>query len=111
MFGKFVIAYLDDILIYSPSKPIHATHVKQVLTHLLENQLFMKVGKCEFHISSILFLGCIFNPDKVLMDQSKVVDVKKYSYKIVYIQLYTDCSLTWHAQSLCSTVYNRGCTF
>lgn len=52
MLGKFVTAYIDDILIYSPDKPTHIQHVKKVLARLLENQLYATGEKCEFRIST-----------------------------------------------------------
>ncbi|KAG1941502.1 retrotransposable element [Pimephales promelas] len=53
---RFVIVYIDDILIYSSSLPEHHQHVKVVLQRLREHQLFLKLEKCEFHQESIQFL-------------------------------------------------------
>ena len=47
---QFVYVYLDDILIYSPDISSHRNHVSQVLQRLLENQLYVKAEKSEFHI-------------------------------------------------------------
>lgn len=47
--GKFVIAYIDDILIHSPDLKSHVTQVKKVLQLLGENHLYVKGEKCEFH--------------------------------------------------------------
>jgi hypothetical protein len=46
-------------------------HVQQVLQHLLENQLFIKVEKCEFHRSTIPFLGFIMAAGSVQMDPGR----------------------------------------
>lgn len=59
MLGQFVIAYISDILIYSPTHQSHIDHVKQVLAHLLENQLYVQGEKCEFNVSAVTFLGYI----------------------------------------------------
>ncbi|KAK3545878.1 hypothetical protein QTP70_016572 [Hemibagrus guttatus] len=48
--NKYVVAYIDDILIYSKSEEEHQGHVRTVLTRLLENQLYVKAEKCEFHV-------------------------------------------------------------
>lgn len=48
MLRRYVIAYSDDILIYSPSHEDNARHVKRVLSRLRENQLYVKGEKCEF---------------------------------------------------------------
>lgn len=47
-------------------------HVRQVLTKLQENQLYVKGGKCEFHMSSTAFLGYVIGPEGVSIDQDKV---------------------------------------
>lgn len=57
MLNKFVFVHLDDILIFSQSISQHIQHVRKVLQRLLENQLYVKAEKCEFHKSSVCFLG------------------------------------------------------
>ncbi|KAL4360540.1 hypothetical protein GQ457_04G019860 [Hibiscus cannabinus] len=54
---KFVIVFIDDILIYSRSKDGHAKHLRDVLQTLREHQLFAKFSKCEFWLSKVAFLG------------------------------------------------------
>ena len=49
MIDKFVFVYLDDILIFSRNLVEHVTHVRSVLRRLLDNSLFVKAEKCEFH--------------------------------------------------------------
>lgn len=61
MLGKFVIAYLDDILVYSPILEAHISHVKAILVHLLKHHLSVKAEKCEFHASQFKFLGYLIN--------------------------------------------------
>ncbi|XP_015224357.1 PREDICTED: RNA-directed DNA polymerase homolog [Cyprinodon variegatus] len=53
----FVFVYIDDILIYSKDLSEHKKHVRLVLQRLLENKLFVKAEKCEFHQPSVTFLG------------------------------------------------------
>ncbi|KAI4885455.1 hypothetical protein NFI96_014403 [Prochilodus magdalenae] len=72
MIGRFVIAYIDDILVYSPDLPTHVRHVREVLTRLLEHQLYVKGEKCEFHQGSVSFLGYVISPAGVVMDDRKV---------------------------------------
>ena len=45
---KFVIVFIDDILVYSPSEDVHADHLRQVLQILRDQQLYAKFSKCEF---------------------------------------------------------------
>ena len=68
----FVYVYLDDILIYSPVLETHKKHVELVLQRLLQNQLFVKAEKSEFHADTISFLGFIVATGRVQMDPAKV---------------------------------------
>ncbi len=72
MVDRFVFVYLDDILIFSQNERDHVQHVRRVLQRLLENCLFAKVEKCEFHARSIPFLGFILSPEGIRMDPAKV---------------------------------------
>ncbi|XP_075894338.1 uncharacterized protein LOC142896522 [Nelusetta ayraudi] len=72
MLNKHVFVYLDDILIYSRTKEDHIHHVQAVLQRLLENSLFVKAEKCEFHVSSVAFLGYIIGQGSIEMDPAKV---------------------------------------
>jgi hypothetical protein len=72
---KFVVVFIDDILIYSQSEEEHVDHLKMVLQRLWEHQLYAKLSKCEFWIDEVLFLGHIINKDGLAMDPKKVVDI------------------------------------
>ena len=72
MINKFVVVYLDDILVFSRSESEHTQHVRTVLQRLLENKLFVKAEKCEFHSSSVEFLGHVLEKGAVKADPKKV---------------------------------------
>jgi hypothetical protein len=72
---KFVVVFIDDILIYSQSEEEHVNHLKMVLQRLREHQLYAKLSKCEFWIDEVLFLGHIINKDGLAVDTKKVVDI------------------------------------
>ncbi|KAG1930726.1 hypothetical protein F2P79_022123, partial [Pimephales promelas] len=72
MLHQRVIVYSDDILIYSDSLEEHVQDVRSVLKRLIDNQLYAKVSKCEFHRTRISLLGYIISANGVLMDDSKV---------------------------------------
>ncbi|WVZ80927.1 hypothetical protein U9M48_028360 [Paspalum notatum var. saurae] len=56
---KFVVVFIDDILIYSKSEKEHEEHLKIVLTRLREHKLYAKFGKCAFWLKEVSFLGHI----------------------------------------------------
>ena len=72
MLNQFVFVYLDYMLIYSLPAQENVIHVRQVLQHLLENQLFVKAAKFEFHRSTISFLGYIIAAGQIQIDPDKV---------------------------------------
>ena len=78
MLNRFVFVYLDDILVFSKSLAEHVQHVRLVLQRLLENQLFVKAEKCEFHVPSTSYLGYIISEGQMSMDPSKVTAVSEW---------------------------------
>ena len=79
MLNICVFVYLDDILIFSKTKQDHVQHVRRVLQRLLENQLFVKAEKCEFHVPEVSFLGFIVGTGNVQMDPAKTRAVTGWS--------------------------------
>jgi esterase/lipase superfamily enzyme len=69
---EFVIAYLDDIVIYSNSKKKHVQHVKKILQRLREANIQVDVNKCEFHITETKFLEMIVDRDDIKMNLEKI---------------------------------------
>ena len=63
--NRYVFVYLDDILVFSETLEEHVAHVRLVLQRLLENRLFAKAEKCEFHRSTVQFLGFVVSRGKL----------------------------------------------
>lgn len=72
MINQFVFVFLDDILIFSRTLSEHSSHVRRVLQRLLENQLFVKAEKCEFHRNTMGFLGYVVSAGTLKMDCTKI---------------------------------------
>ncbi|GKC99641.1 putative reverse transcriptase domain-containing protein, partial [Tanacetum coccineum] len=75
---KFVIVFINDILIYSKSKEKHEVHLKLVLELLKKQKLFAKFSKCEFWLQEVHFLGHEVNNDGIHVDLSKIEAVKNW---------------------------------
>src|SRR5512143_2178231 len=69
---KFVVVFIDDILIYSRTKEEHEEHLRLALEKLREHQLYAKFSKCEFWLSEVKFLGHVISAGGVAVDPSNV---------------------------------------
>jgi len=69
---KFVVVFIDDILIYSRTRKEHAEHLRTALNILREKQLYAKLSKCELWMSEIQFLGHVISAQGIAVDPSKV---------------------------------------
>jgi hypothetical protein len=72
---KFVVVFIDDILVYSNSTDEHEEHLRVVLQRLWDHQLYAKFSKCEFWIDEVSFLGHVISPEGIVVEPGKVRDV------------------------------------
>ena len=72
----FIIAYLDDILIYSKTLLKHKQHVRTILQCLKQRRLLFKLEKCEFHQFDVEFLEFVIETQEVRMNSIKLKVVK-----------------------------------
>ncbi|GJW99123.1 reverse transcriptase domain-containing protein [Tanacetum coccineum] len=75
---KFVIAFIDVILIYSKSKEEHEVHLRLVMELLKKEKLYAKSSKCEFWLQEMHFLGHVVNQNGIHVDPSKIKMVKNW---------------------------------
>jgi hypothetical protein len=75
---KFVVVFIDEILIYSKNEEEHAKHLRIVLTRLREHQLYAKFSKCTFWLEEIQFLGHVLSAKWIAVDPNKVKDILEW---------------------------------
>src|SRR3954465_13143141 len=69
---KFVVIYLDDILIYSKNEEEHAEHLRLVLMKLREHRLYAKFSKCEFWLPEVVYLGHVISAKGIAVNPERV---------------------------------------
>jgi hypothetical protein len=73
--GKFVVVFIDDILVCSRSEEEHEDHLRLALQSLREHRLYAKLSKCEFWMKQVAFLGHVISKGGIYVDPSKVQGV------------------------------------
>ncbi|GJZ56019.1 putative reverse transcriptase domain-containing protein [Tanacetum coccineum] len=76
---KFVIVFIDDILIYSKNKKEHEEHLKAILGLLKKEELYAKFSKCEFWIPKVQFLGHVIDSQGIHVDPAKIESIKDWT--------------------------------
>jgi hypothetical protein len=75
---KFVVVFIDNILVYSKTEEEHGEHLRLVLQKLREQQLYAKFSKCDFWLKEVSFLGHSITDGGISVDPAKVEDVLKW---------------------------------
>jgi hypothetical protein len=84
---KFVVVFIDDILVHSRSEEEHEEHLRLVLQKLRDNQLYAKFNKCEFWLKEVSFLGHVITGGGITMDSGKVRDVLNWELPMTALEI------------------------
>ncbi|GKD41489.1 putative reverse transcriptase domain-containing protein [Tanacetum coccineum] len=76
---KFMIVFIDDILIYSKTKQEHEENLKLILELLKKEELYAKFSKCEFLIPKVQFLGHVIDSKGIHVDPAKIELIKDWA--------------------------------
>jgi hypothetical protein len=76
---RFVVVFIDDVLVYSKTREEHARHLEAVLQRLREHSLFAKLSKCEFWLGEVRFLGHVISGEGIAVDPEKIDAVVRWS--------------------------------
>jgi hypothetical protein len=76
---KFVVVFIEDILVYSMSEEELGEHLHLVLQKLRDHKLYAKLSKCEFWLKEVAFIGHIISKGGISMDPSKIRDVLSWN--------------------------------
>uniref|UniRef100_A0A453G2D1 Retrotransposon protein, putative, Ty3-gypsy subclass n=1 Tax=Aegilops tauschii subsp. strangulata TaxID=200361 RepID=A0A453G2D1_AEGTS len=75
---KFVVVFIDDIMVYSKNEEEHKEHLRLVLEKLREHQLYAKFSKCEFWLKEVGFLGHVISGEGIAVDPTKVQSLTEW---------------------------------
>lgn len=78
LLDKFVVVFLDDILVYSKTEAEHKEHLHQVLEILRKNHLYAKLQKCQLFKRSVTFLGHVLDENGLSMEQDKIKAIQEW---------------------------------
>ena len=78
MLDRYVIVFINDILVYSKTQEQHEEHLREVLEVLRRERLFAKFSKCEFWLHEVQFLGHLVNQKGILVDLTKIEAVMQW---------------------------------
>jgi hypothetical protein len=106
---KFVLAFIDDILIYSKNREEHEEHLRLVLQVLREHRLYAKLNKCDFFQKQIHYLGHVLSKEGVAVDPNKIRSIMEWSTLKDVSDIRTFMGLTRYYRRFIKGFFKIGC--
>jgi len=75
---KFIVVFIDDILVYSKTKEEHDEHLRIALQTLRKHKLYAKFDKCDFYQKEILYLGHVISSEGIVVDPKKIKSIMEW---------------------------------
>jgi hypothetical protein len=86
---KFVVVFIDDILVYSKNEAEQEQHIRIILQWLRDHQLYAKFSKCAFWLKKVPFLGHVISTESIAVDPSKVQEVLDWKSPRLVMQIHS----------------------
>src|SRR6266498_260538 len=93
---KFMVVFLDDIMVYSKDEAEHAEHLRVVLSRLREHKLYAKFSKCAFWLKEVALLGHVLSAEGIAVDPIKVRDVLNWKQPQTIMEIQSFLGLAGH---------------
>ena len=93
---KFVLVFIDDILIYSKSEKEHEEHLREVLQTLWDHQLYAKLSKCDFYKREVQSLGHVISEEGTPVDPAKIRAILEWPVPKDVLDIRSFMGLTWY---------------
>jgi hypothetical protein len=93
---KFVVVFIDDILVYSKNEAEHTMHLHIVLQRLRDHRLYAKFSKCDFWLKEIKVLGHTISQEEIFVDLNKVHEVMDWKPPTTVRQIRSFLGLAWY---------------
>jgi hypothetical protein len=86
---KFVVVFIEDILVYSKNEEEHEQHLRIILQRLRDHQLYAKFSRCVFWLKEVPFLGHVISAEGIAVDSSKVQEVLDWKSPRLVTQIFS----------------------
>jgi hypothetical protein len=100
---KFVVVFIDDILVYSKTEEEHDEHLRIVLQTLRKHKLYAKFDKCDFYQKEIQYLGHVISAEGIVVDPEKIKSIMEWLVPKDVVDIRSFMGITW----ILSQIYRR----